>query len=237
MAIRKLIADRPSESHKPTVRMSDGRLVRNAAFAGHSERNVIVAVDMDNTVVDFSDGLRQFMRRKLGLTGSEAKRRFPDSKAYNFTDWFDSPDDFMENFLAAEKEGLYADLPARRGAISALKRLIETEGVDVHIVTARDAAFNDETRQSLVSNGIDTPLPIHNAHDKVNYPADIFIDDKDSFVEKMRQGDYTTEDGIRKEVVVPAMGYNLHLNPEKNWNDVEASVHRKIRAVKRKLMR
>lgn len=189
-------------------------------------KKIVVAIDLDNTVVDFSGGLRNYLAEKEGLTQEEALKKYPDPTNYDFhlgeTPWFKSKEEFLKNFQQAEKEGLYLNLKAKTGAIKTIKKFLKDDRVELHVLTARDPKFNEDTAKNLKKKGLN--LPIENAEDKENYNAHIFIDDKDSFAEKIRTGQYVTSDNIVKEVIIPENQYNLHLDPLKNWEQIDAKL-------------
>lgn len=189
---------------------------------------VRVAIDMDNTVVDFTGGIREHMRRKLNISRTEAKKRFREPTHYSYADsgWFNNLEDFIENFQEAEENGIYLTSNERKGSIKVLKNLVNDARVDVHIVTARPEKYNSETKQYLIERGID--LPIFNESAKENYDAHLFVDDKDSFAEKLMFNEFFSTDGVKKQIIIPATGYNLNLNPEKNWHNIEKTLNKKI---------
>lgn len=201
-------------------------------------KKVIIAVDMDNTVVDFNDGLRRYMARRKGLSYEEALKRYPDPTNYNYakgdTPWFKDTSEFLEYFKEAEKDGLYSDLKYRNGAIKVLKNLLKDERVEVKIVTARSEKYNDQTMESLGSEGFQD-LSISNVVNKEDYEAHIFIDDKDDFAEKIRSGEYLTSDKIVKEVIIPYQHYNSHLNPSKTWDDIKNELDKTIDRIYKRL--
>lgn len=191
---------------------------------------VVVAVDMDNTLVDFTEGFREFMAKKHGLSPEEAKMRFPDPENYDFTKgdsaWFSTTEEFLSNFREAESTGLYMGLRAYYGAIKTLKKILEDDRVELRVVTARDPAYNEETERSLRKRGLN--LEVDHEVEKENYPAHIFIDDKDDFAENIRSGKYIMPDNIVKEIIVPEHKYNTHISTAKNWREISQQLNEAV---------
>lgn len=194
------------------------------------DKKVIVAIDLDNTVVDFTGGLRDYLAQKEGLTKKEAMKKYPEPDFYDFHNgkhpWFKSREEFVASFTQAEKEGLYVGLKAKTGAIKTIKKFMKDDRVELRVLTARNPQFNDDTALNLKRKGLN--LNIENAEDKETYEAHVFIDDKDSFAEKIRTGQYLTKDQIVKEVIVPENGYNKHLNPLKTWDEIDKKLEETV---------
>ena len=186
------------------------------------DKKIVVALDLDNTVVDFTGGFRDHLASVEGLTRFEALKKYPDPDTYDFvsgtTPWFESREEFFEKFLKAEEAGLYLNLRAKSGAIKVIKEFMKDDRVELRILTARNPKYNEHTMINLKRKGLS--FEIENLEYKEHYPAHVFIDDKDSFVKKIRTGKFVTADRIVKEVIVPENAYNLDLDPIKTWDGI-----------------
>lgn len=194
---------------------------------------IVVSLDMDNTLVDFTDGLRRFMAEKKGLSREESLQRYPEPTNYDFskgdTPWFSDIGDFLENFREAEEKGLYRELESYSGAIQVVKSFLDDERVDLRVVTARDERYNHDSAENLKKLGIEVEAgEIYNLPEKEEYPAHIFIDDKDDFVERIQSGKYVMPDGITKHVIVPERGYNQEFATAKNWVEIEKQLSQTV---------
>lgn len=198
-----------------------------------TSRKVVVALDLDNSVVDFTGGLRDFLARKEKLSPREAMLKYPDPTDYNLSKgkhpWFDNIQDFLTAINEAETNGLYRNLEARAGAITVIKKLLKDERIDLRVVTARSKKYNSDTQKSLEQYGLN--LPIENIENKEDYDAHIFVDDKDSFVEKIRSGEYVASDGTVKTVIVPANRYNLHLEAIRTWDNIGTRLNETVERI------
>lgn len=187
----------------------------------------VVALDLDNTFVNFTDGFRNSLANRYSLSSREALARFPDPVNYSFRDWFGSSESFLKHLKWSEQRGLYRNLKPFRGAVKAVKGMLKSKKIELKVVTARSPEWNKDTAANLRSLGL-PPLEITNLHDKVNFPAHVFLDDKDSFAETIYSGRHVTDDGIVKTVIMKEAGYNKHLDPEKNWSDIAKQLNHTV---------
>ena len=186
---------------------------------------VVVALDLDNTTVDFTDGFRRFLAHKNGLSREESLRRYPEPTNYGFhkgdVPWFSNVGEFLENFREAEDQGLYRNLEAYSGAVQSVRGFMKDKRIDMRVVTARDSRFNEDTSHNLRDLGIHISHgEIINLADKEDYPAHIFVDDKDDFAERIHSGAYVMPDGVTKRAVVLERGYNRHVSTARDWGEI-----------------
>lgn len=209
----------------------------NEAFQKRLERTyglqkVVVSLDLDNTLVDFTGGFRKFLERKHGLSRDASIARYPNPKDYNFSDWFSGDSEFLENLQEAEEAGLYKDLRALKGSVKVVNRMLRDRRVDLRVVTARDRRWNSDTSENLEKIGL-PPMEITNLESKEEYNAHIFIDDKDSFAENIYSGRYITSDKTVKTVIVPRTSYNEHLDPANDWFDISNQLNQTLERLTR----
>ncbi len=219
--LRKIVETRALRAHERGDLDTESRA--NALMSELRSASVVhVALDLDNTTVDFTGGLRDYLAAREGLSPSEARRKYPDPTNYNLASgsrrWFGDIKEFLGVLHDAEGSGLYRNLRARAGAVSVIKKILRDRRVKLHVVTARSPEYDADTHASLEHYGID--MEIEHAENKDAYPAHIFIDDKADFAERVQEGTLRHPDGSVKKVIVPANGYNLHLNPARTWGEI-----------------
>lgn len=194
----------------------------------------IIGLDLDNTFSDFSGAMRNFIAYTAGITEKDViDSIMPAPTGYSMENWSweHTPfTGFLDAFMAAEETGnLYSTMEVFDGAPEAISQLSLLD-YDVHVVTARKPAFEDETRQALESWGVDNIAKMVFTNEKYNYPADIFIDDAPS---------HLTAFGERN---IPAIaftnGYNAHFDDSEmglygridNWSNA-VNMFQKVREV------
>lgn len=121
----------------------------------------VLGLDLDNTVADYTDGLRNYMITRYGYTVDD----LPEPVNYSFarTPWpFESTADYIDTHMAAVADGLYRHLEPLEGAIEAIHAL-KDEGVHVHVVTHR--LMRNKTYQRVVADTVEwldyVGLPYH----------------------------------------------------------------------------
>lgn len=189
---------------------------KRAALIERAARPVRVGLDIDNTSGDFTDGLRQHVLR---VTGRDPQL-YPDPEHYSLVDsnWFSSKEEFLSHFQESERQGIYRRMRAFDGLKKNVQRLI-ADGAEIHIVTARNQAWEADTRDWLRRTGI----PFHSitftdSKEKLDH-VDVYLDDADYQLEKLEKHG--------KKVVAFDQLYNRHLShmPRvKHWDDVPAMI-------------
>lgn len=192
-------------------------------------KTATLGLDLDNTFADFTGAMRDFVADAAGVTDEGVKSSMlptPDGYSMENWNWRMTPfTGFLDAFYAAEETGdLYRTMRAHEGAVEAV-RAIQDNGFSVEVVTARKSKFEGETREAMDRWGLDVEKIVF-TDDKYAYPADIFIDDAPSHLEKF---------GVRN---IPAIAYtnlyNAHLNDAElgiygritHWNDAVGMVEK-----------
>lgn len=151
------------------------------AFQKKHGRAPVIGLDLDGTTASMVGGFRKVMADKNGITHEEALTTLGEPDKYNMWTgeraWFESKEDFLNQFQSAERDGLYRDLPAYEGAPEVINSLI-ANGFAVKAVTARSEDYNADTAHWLESQGIPVDEILHPGHTKHQVEGiDIFFDD------------------------------------------------------------
>ena len=197
------------------------------------EDQITVALDLDNTLVDFTDGFRRALATKFGLSRRESLERFPEPTNYSFhkgeVPWFSDLNEFLDNFKEAEEQGLYRNLVAYTGGVQVIKKALKDKRINLEVVTARGEQHKEDSLSNLRSLGLPfTANDIYHVSDKADRLAHIFIDDKDGFAEEIQSGSFVMPDGITKRIIVPERGYNRHVATASNWHEINSQLNKAV---------
>jgi uncharacterized HAD superfamily protein len=185
-------------------------------------RKPTIGLDLDNTIADFTHGMRERAGLKKKISQAEWLTHFPEPVEYSMwmgdTSWYLDKDDFVNELKAAELAGIYKTIAMYPNANTVLKEL-KAYGFDIKAVTARGAEFNDDTRSWIVEHSIPTKVILNPGFEKHNVPGiDVYIDDAPHVIDKLIQNN--------KKVIIMNQTYNEtavvpHENSRRaaNWND------------------
>lgn len=173
-------------------------------------RKPTIGLDFDGTVADFTHGLREHMGTKYQIPRSEWEKTYPDPDSYEYSEgsnpWFSSRQEFMTEFLQAEKQGLYTKLRLIDSPNATLNKL---KGYGFRIIgtTARSDIYNGDTIEWLKKNRISAERVIHTGPRKSHISeVDLFIEDSpkvlDELFENNRPAIVKTQD-YNKELKLP----------------------------------
>lgn len=179
-----------------------------AKFKEKHGRAPVIGLDLDGTTADMVAGFRPRVAQARGIPYEEAVHHLPDPDDYAFdqstTPWFKDRAEFLTHFQAAEKDGLYRDLPVYEGAIDVLQTLAD-EGFEIRAVTARSADYNPDTSHWLDSQGIPYKEIINPGFEKHTVEGvDLFIDDAPHVIQKLVDKE--------RKVIIFNQEYNDHHN-------------------------
>jgi hypothetical protein len=143
-----------------------------------------IGLDLDGTMADTTAGLRKSVMEARDYPSSESvdKTLLPQPNIYSGyyegdRAWFGDKKEFLQHFLAAEKEGLYLDLPIYEGAKQTIDQL-KAAGFNITAVTARNSAYDKDTLLWVNKHSIPVEGVIHSGDDKhLISDIDFFIDD------------------------------------------------------------
>lgn len=209
-------------------------LIRASKLVQAMQPKIKVAIDLDNTTGDFTDGFRQFIRGAYNLTDEEVSTRLadPTNYEYDISGWFPDRPEFRKVFHEAEAAGLYGKMELYKGVGDALQQLVKDGKVEIHVVTARDKAWQAETLNWLRSKNLPIVSATHTEAKELT-DMDIYIDDAPHQLENLR--------AHGKLVIAYNQLYNTNLDPSiprvRSWDEIPAAVRilsRKKRAELRK---
>lgn len=166
-----------------------------------------IGLDLDGTVADFTHGLREHMGRKYRIPSEEWMDRYPDPDEYEYSEglkpWFSSREEFMVDFLEAEKQGLYREL---RLIDSPHKTLSQLRGYGFNIIgtTARSDIYNHDSLHWLKSRKLPIERIINTGPRKSHITeVDLFVDDSPKVLDELLQNN--------RAAVVKTQAYNARL--------------------------
>lgn len=149
----------------------------------------IISLDLDNTVSDFSGGMRKHVAEKSGLCVASSWEVMPEPSTYSMDNWDWSRtvfEGFLDAFDSAEKHGIYRTMELiDHNALKAVER-IRAQGHEVHAVTARPQKWNAETKEAIERWGLKVDKLVH-VDAKHKYAADIYIDDAEYQLDRFRK--------------------------------------------------
>lgn len=189
--------------------------------ARKSKKPLRLGLDVDETSGGFIHHLRLHVASKLGMSEAEAIEAFPDPTDYNLvkSGWFNDLDHFLTEFHEAEREGIYRKMRAFPGMSRTLRTLVANGDVEVHVVTAREAAWNEDTRYWLRKHRVPFTSITHTESKEAVENIDVFIDDSDKQLNTLRQHGRT--------VIAYHNRYNEHVETEhrvKGWDEVPSVI-------------
>lgn len=185
-------------------------------------RRPTIGLDLDGTTGDFTSQLRTYMGTSLKIPQSEWATHFPNPDEYAMwtgtNPWYRDKDHFISSFQAAEKEGLYRQVPVYANASKVLHELRDY-GFNIKVITARGAEFNDDTRYWTTTHNIPIKKILNPGMAKETVKdIDVYLDDAPHVINTLIQHE--------KKVVVMEHEYNEHTVPvhknarrTKEWND------------------
>lgn len=195
---------------------------RRTELIDMASRPLRVGLDLDNTSGDFTDGLRQHVSKATGKPTGHYQE--PEHYSLVESGWFKDKEEFLSHFRAAEQAGMYRTIRPFARLQENLKTLI-AEGAEIHIVSARGAEWEADTKAWLAEHGVPYhSLTFTNDKEKLTN-IDVYLDDADYQVAKLNAHE--------KQVLVFDQAYNRdvgdHLPRVHHWDNVPSS----IRQIKR----
>lgn len=161
----------------------------------------VLAVDVDNTLADYTDGLRRWMRRHYGQVAPMGE---PDVYDFARASGWRFPMGFRHAHLSAVDDGLYRSLDPYPGAADVLRGLSRA-GWRIVVVTSRaEPRAADDTRWWLERHRI--PFDLLAFGDKTLTVADVAVDDDPEALEAWMRARPSTR------ILRMAHGYN-HVAP------------------------
>lgn len=180
-----------------------------------------IGLDLDNTVLRYTKGIREHSMKLLGLP----PEKFADPTHYSLVDsgWpFKTEQEFREAHGWAVEQGLYSGLEAIEGAPEALQEVSEA-GAHIHIITSRFVLPHQH--RMVMSQTVDNldalNIPFRGISfesDKSTILADLYIDDAPHNIISLRE--------INREVLTFDDLYNRGIPGPRavNWDEAKAYI-------------
>lgn len=168
-------------------------------------RKPILGLDLDGTSADFTHGLRWHMATKdaIKVPREQWEEKFPDPDEYDYHQganaWFKSREEFLTHFRAAEERGVYKELRVYDNVVETTREFKEI-GVEVKVVTARNAIFNEHTTEWLKNRPITFSRIENPGHRKEDVEADVYFDDAPVVINRLIEHE--------KKVIIRSQAYN-----------------------------
>ena len=169
-----------------------------------------IGTDLDNTVGDFTQGMRMYTGKVMNIPQEQWLDHFPEPDDYAMWKgeraWFSSSEHFSSIFRAAEQDGIYLKMPSYEEAPETLRELSNL-GFRIKGVTARDFEWGDHSREWLAARTINVDDVFHTGHEKEKVPdIDLYLEDSPEVIERL-----VTHN---KRVAIHTQDYNAHIADE-----------------------
>ena len=195
--------------------------------ATKAPKQLTIAVDLDNTSAEYTDGLRTKVGKRLGIAPEEFQSAFPLVTDYAMweNNWFgmDTKEKYFLLHSQAVEDGLFEDLVPYDGVSETLWKF-HGQGHFIRIVTARFLKPGDRfTVMETTSKFLDAHnIPVDDiafTARKVDVMADVYIDDSPSNIKNLTAAGRT--------VIIYQQEYNKDLDGLRayNWEDVERIIN------------
>lgn len=183
---------------------------------------MIIGLDLDNTVFDYTGGLRDAIAKQLGVTDMEAHYlAYSDPTSYGMNNWPDFPEAFHDFHTKAVDEGLYQILEIYPRASELLWKLSDA-GHHIRIITSRFVK-NGQNHRVVTDTGIsldNNDIPYRDIMFtglKVDIFADVYIDDSPKNIELLK--------AAGRQVIIYDAPYNRQYEGRRAHNWEEAYAH------------
>lgn len=180
-----------------------------------------LGLDLDETTGGFIEQLRAEVAAQKGLTPEEAQKLMPTPEHYSLvkSGWFADVQDFMTHFKQAEKDGVYLRMKAFANSRKTLMKMVENRDVEVHVITAREIEWNNDTRTWLRKKRYPIKTITHTESKENTENIDVYIDDSDKQI--------ITLQNHGKTVIAYDNKYNQNIPAAyrvRNWKEVPAVI-------------
>lgn len=153
---------------------------------------IVLAVDLDDTVFRYVDGLKEYLRDNHHYV-----KRFRQPTSYDLAEsgWFTSYEEFKKLHGEAVEAGLFTELKLMKDSRRVLRDL-QKNGYEINVVTSR--FVNHGQHQKVVTQTAqaldDRFIPYDNIlflSDKTRFLADAYIDDAPHNIESLTRAGRT----------------------------------------------
>lgn len=189
-------------------------------------KTLTIAVDLDNTSCEYTNGLRHKVGKQLGINPAQFAKHFPT--VYDYAMWkngwheMDTQAKFFELHSKAVEDGLFEDLLPYDGVSETLWKFHE-QGHFIRIVTARFLKPGDRYKvMESTSKFLDKHnIPVDDiafTERKVDVMADVYIDDSPGNIQRLT--------AAGRQVIIFDQPYNQGIDGlrAKNWAEVEVII-------------
>jgi 5'(3')-deoxyribonucleotidase len=186
------------------------------------KEKMIIGLDIDNTIAEYTSGLLEDIARQLNVDDMEAfHREYAPPVDYSMSNWPGFPDAFYGFHVKAVDRGLYARLKMIEGASDFLWK-ISDDGDHIRVITSR---FVGHQRNSKVvrDTGIwldDSNIPYRDimfTSSKTDVYADVYVDDSPDNIINLR--------ALGREVIIFDAPYNQGLPGRRAYTWAEVYAH------------
>ena len=195
---------------------------------------MILGVDIDNVLADYTDGLRNHMITKFNTPTHLVEEYYPEPIDYVFSNWkyLDGTPHptmgeviFKENHSEAVANGLFKTLNLLDPKASEILWKLDSEGHRIRIITARFVTHGQNYKAvSHTAEWLDKQdIPYRDLlfmSDKEHVEADLFIDDSPHNLVNLLTAN--------KQAIVYNKLYNNHVEHHlkaNNWTEVYEIIH------------
>lgn len=182
-------------------------------------RKVIIGVDIDGTVGDYVDILRQYLTKKFDTPENKISLTFPEPADYAFSNWGENvAQNFKQLHSEAVTDGIYQKMKPFPQASEHLWAL-NNEDYHLRVITSR---FVKHGQNYEVVSSTSKWLDMHNmpyrdlmfVHEKTEVYVDVLIDDSPYNIEAYQR--------TGRNIIIFDASYNRHFEGTRVYNWEEA---------------
>lgn len=181
-------------------------------------RKVIIGVDIDGTVGDYVDILRQYLTKKFNTPENKISSTFPEPTDYAFRNWGENvAQNFKQLHSEAVTDGIYQNMEPFPQASEHLWEL-NNEDYHLRVITSR---FVKHGQNYEVVSSTSKWLDMHNmpyrdlmfVHEKTEVYVDVLIDDSPYNIEACQK--------TGRNIIIFDAPYNRHFEGTRvhNWEE------------------
>lgn len=181
-------------------------------------RKVIIGVDIDGTIGDYVDILRQYLTKKFDTPENKIGSTFPEPADYAFSNWGENvAQNFKQLHSEAVTDGIYQNMEPFPQASKHLWAL-NNEDYHLRVITSR---FVKHGQNYEVVSSTSKWLDMHNmpyrdlmfVHEKTEVYVDVLIDDSPYNIEAYQR--------TGRNIIIFDAPYNRHFEGTRvnNWEE------------------
>lgn len=186
-------------------------------------RKVIIGVDIDGTVGDYIQILREYLAKKFNIPAEDMEERLPEPTDYSFSTWGEEIEkNFKQLHSEAVTDGIYQEMESFPKASENLWKL-NNEDYHLRIITSR---FVKHGQNYEVVSSTSRWLDMHNipyrdlmfVHEKTEVYVDVLIDDSPYNIEAYQR--------TGRNIIIFDAPYNRNFDGIRvhNWEQAYAEI-------------